>query len=1011
MIKRSSLFLLMPLAVATIAFAKSKSDSAKKEKAAQGSAPAPSQASQFKAPQRPTSQLEEVRRRQDAALLKGQKEKELQEEMQALEMILGNKLRKDGKNELLLRRAFLYYKIGRARLLTNFNPKMSKSQYFTEASRAVAELVSYHKNKEIVLTKSQQALLLFIRGSVSQELGNEKDYVDDFSLAIKLDPKLPQSPSMALILGETYFEKEKYKDAIAWYQKLKDKYDVHQRSIADFKTGWAWLLLKEPNNAQFYFLRVANQNLSQSFRDESVRALAFIIAENKQEKWIVEFSRKSLKDEALRLVFLTAVIQNIHNRDKTKVPYLLFSEVYRSTKEPSAKIKVLGLLIAYEKREVPTLGQKKAFEYLESLVKKNPHLAWKNWMTEVLDLEPDIRGYIQILSDFYVGKIPTKLTLEKPQVVDLLNREIIFYVQYLMTPQTRKPMLNLWVDLIHREQNLQMSQTALAMIGTLTPPAPDEMRRARLEYIAILDLQANESADLRKALIADVEDFTAKYPQDEEKSRLLNRLAELYMLDNQFEKALPKLKELYTIQPNEGNGYNYLLSLFKMEKLVDVVTSDVAKNLKKSPKIQDILREAHLKLAQDAQKNNDPKAYEENLRAFLAYGAKGDQASVVKSNLLLSFLTNKDLAQYCAERAKMSEKERADKNIMATEEKALDFMFLEGPLMNCHWSQAKGSASRDFKLFLYDKSMKRSLPKDLGKMMGRWSPDERQVVIGLLAVTQPAQMLKIEPVPKMTDEVKGLYYLALQLSQGKLEPNIPDNLKKHFGSNKAGARASRTKSNIPKIVDEAVFPKATFSVDRYGKFLADLMYRSKLVRDKFAKEAGEATDELRKLMMEKASGFERKIAESIRSSPAPKGLTEEETKSYAEELNKAAVDFDKQAEEYDKALGELKAKMFVAEQDAAGKRIADITADKWFWSTDEEYDRVKKTFEQNGSFYTLLKLETNRAAKTLADLDYIRMRAGALLLIRHDEPMRKLIRDELTALNAQNILDKWKEMK
>ncbi len=997
-------FLVLSLALYTSAEAKTVIKDSKKQAE-------PVLKEQFKAPQRPSSQLEEVRRRQDEALLKGQKEKDLQEEMQALEMILGNKLRKDGKNELLLRRAFLFYKLGRARLLTKFNSKVPKSQYFTDASRAVADLVGYHKRKEIVLTKSQQALLLFIRGSISQELGNEKDYVEDFSLAVKLDDKLPQATSMALVLGETYFEKEKYKEAIAWYQKLKNQYDAHQKSIADFKTGWAWLLLKESSNAQFYFLRVANQNQSLSFRDESVRALAFIIAQNQPEKWIVEFSRKSLKDETLRLLFLTTVIQNIHNQDKTKVPYLLFSEVYRSTKEPSAKIKVLGLLIGYEKREVPTLGQKKAFEYLESLVKKNPQLDWKNWMTEVLDLEPDIRGYIQILADYYVGKIPTKLTLEKPQVVELLNREIIFYIQYLMTPETRKPMLNLWVDLIHREQNIEMAQTALTMIAALTPPSPDELRRARLEYIAILDAKANDTPELRKKLIADVEDFTTQYPQDEEKGRLLNRLAELYMLDNQFEKALPKLQELYSLQPNEGNAYNYLLSLFKLDKLIDVVNSDVAKKMTKSAKIQDLLRESHLKLAQEAQKNNDPKAYEGHLRAFLSNSPKSDQASVVKSNLLLSFLANKDLVQYCNERSLMKEKERADKNILNTEEKALDYMFLEGPLINCSWSEVKGPASRDFKLFLFNKSMKKSLPQDFGKLISKWSDDERKVVLRLLAVSQPSQMLKIEPLPKMTEEVKGLFYLALQLSQSRSEPRIPDNLKKYFNLSQKISSPTRTKSTIPKIVDEATFPQSTVSVERYGKFLEDLIYRSKLVKQKFQKEVPDATDELKKTMFEKAGFFERKIAESIRSSPAPKGLTEVEAKSYSEELNKAAIDFDKQADEYDKALGELKAKMFVAEQEAAGKRVPEIKAENWFWASDEERDRVKKTFEQHGAFYTLLKLESNRAAKTLVELDYIRMRAGALLMIRHDEVIRKMIREELIALNAQNILDKWKEMK
>jgi hypothetical protein len=965
----------------------------------------------LKAPAKPTSQLEEVRRRQDEALLKGQKEKEIREEMQALEMILNNKKRKDGANELLLRRAFLYYKLGRARLLTSPNPTANKPQYFADAQRTVADLIELHKKKEITLSRTQQALLLFIRGSISQELNNEKAYIDDFSLSIKLDSKLPQSPSMALILGETYFDKEKYKEAIAWYQKLKDQYDPHQRSIADFKTGWSWLLLKELNNAQFYFLRVANQIQSQSFRDESVRALAYIVSQGRSEKWIVEFARKSLRDESLRLVFLTSIIQNIHNQDKTKVPYLVFSEVYRNTKEPSAKIKVLGLLIGYEKREVPTLGQKKAFEYLEGLIRKNPKLAWRSWMTEVLDLEPDIRAYIQILSDFYVGKIPTKLDLDKSKIVDLLNREIVFYIEFLMTPQTKKPMLNLWIDLIHREQNIQMAQSAINVIGALNPGAPDEFRRARLEYIAILDSKASETPEVRKTLIADIEDFTAKYPQDEEKSRLLSRLAELYMLDNQYEKALPKLKELYAIQPTETNGYNYLLSLFKSDKLQDVVNSDVAKNLKKSAKIQDILRDSHLKLAQDAQKNNDQKSYEENLRAYLETNPKADQAALIKSGLLLSFIQNKKIEQYCAERTGMKDKEKADKNVLGTEEKALDAMFLDGPILSCHWSSVKGPESRDFKMALYDQSMKKALPNDFGKSLSKWTEEQRQVILGLLAVTKPKAVLKIEPQPKMTEITKSLYWIALQLSQGKTDPTIPANLKKYFSNVKFAPKPSRTKSSIPKIVEEANFPQSTLSVEKYSKFLEDLIYRSKLIKTKFQKEAPDATDELRKEMIEKSSAFERKVAETIRSSPVPKGLSEEETKNYVAELNNAAVDFDKQAEEYDKALGELNAKMFVAQQEAESKRVADITADKWFWANDDEYEKVKKTFEKDGAFYTLLKLETNRAAKTLSDVDYIRMRAGTLLMIRHDEVMRKMIREELMALNAQNILEKWKEIK
>lgn len=960
-------------------------------------------------PPRPTSEMENVRRRQDQAMLKGAHEKELRQELEALNLILGNKLRKDGKNELLLRRAFIYYKIGRSRLLAQPGSKTPKAHFFREATAAVNELVSLSKNRDIVLTKSQQALLLFIRGSVSQELMQEKNYMDDFSLAIKLDPKLPQSPSMALILGETYFEKEKYKDAIAWYQKLKTQYDPHQKSIADFKTGWAWLLLKEEKNAQFYFLRVANQVQSESFREDSVRALAFITSQNRSERWIVEFSRKSIVDEKLRLLYLSTVIQNIHSIDKTKVPYLLFSELYKRTKDPAAKIKVLGQLIAFERREIPTLGQKRAFEYLETLVRNNPQLSWKKWMTEVLDLETDLRSYIQILADHYVGKLPAKLTLQKEQIVDLLNREIQFYITYLMTDSTRKPMLNLWLDLIHREQNREMAQKAVEMIKALQPPATGELRRARLEYIAIIDTKMGDSPDLRKLLIAEIEDFTTTYAGDNDKSRLLTRLSELYMLDGQFEKALPALHELYKIQPTEGHAYNVLWSQFKMEKFAEVVASDMALKFRKAAKVQEVLRESHLKLAQEAQKSGDQAAYEKHLREFLALNPKSEQSSLVKSSLLASYLEKKNLDAYCKERAGMSDKERSTANILETEERALDMMFLDGPLLNCHWSTKKGPVTRDFKLVLFERSKSKSTPKDFEKSISKFGADQLSVLLSLLAITHPKEVIKMKP-PGTGDDMKAIFWMALQLAQGKASPTLPPNLQSLLKDRKAAVKDYKTTSSIFKIVSEATFPGAKMSVEKYSKYLEDLIYRSKLVKTKFAKEAPDLADETKRDVLEKAAGFERKIGESIRNSPVPGGLKEEEITGYKGELDKAAADFDRQAEEYDKALGDLKAQLWMREQDAAAQAYPDMNADKWFWEGDERA-ALEQTLKQDGAFYMLLKLETNRAAKTLSDLDYIRRRAGALLMLRQDEIMKRIVREELFALRADSLLEKWKGLK
>lgn len=961
-------------------------------------------------PMRPQSEMQRLKSRQDQAMLKGAQEKELRNELQALELILNNRLRKDGKNELLLRRAFLYFKIGRARLLTDASAKKTKAQYFKEAIEAVNELTALSKAQEIILTNSQQALLLFIRGSVFQEIGPEKQFIEDFARAIKLDPKLLQSTSMSLILGETYFDKENYKEALAWYQKLKNQYEPHQKSVADFKSGWAWLLLKEQKNAQFYFLRVANQKKTESFRDEAVRALAFIVAQNRSEAWIVEFAKKSILDESLRLVFLSAVIQNTYNNDKTKVPYRLFSELYKRTKSAPAKIKVLSQLITFERREIPTVGQKRAFEYLESLVKKNPELPWREWMKESLDLESDIRGYVQNFSNFYVGKVPTKLALKMTDVVDTLHRQLKFYSRFLMTNETRKPTMDLWLDLIHREQSLEMITDVLVILQTIQPLPLDQLERARIEKLAILDAGVRDKKNSAKGLIADIEKYVVEFPNSKENTRLLNRLAELYMVDEQFEKALPTLQQLQAMQPNEINSYNVVWSLFKLNRFDQVISANALASFPKSAKIMDIYRESHLKIAQEAEKNGDDTAYQSNLKKYLALNPTQDQSNLVKASLLTSFLKKDDVSSYCRERIKLSDKEKNSQLILDTEEQALDKMFIIGPLINCAWSAKRGPVSRNFKLILFDKAQKKPLTPEMEKSIFSMNLDQQSIFWSLMAVTDPKTMSKVKPSSKTPESIADLFWLALQISQNTNTPSIPENLSQILSSRKSVAKSFKTKSSINKIVAEATFPSEKSSMDKYGKFLEDLIYRSKLIKTKFQKESPDLADAIKKGVLEESADFERKVAQTIRNSPTPEGLTVEESKSYKAELDKAAVDFDKQAEEYDKALGDLKARMWVQEQEAASERVPSISDSNWFWEGDE-FDKLKGSFQEYGAFYTLLKLETSRSTKLLTDLDYARRRAGVLLMIRNDDFMRGLIRRELVALGATGLLDKWKEMK
>ncbi|MFN9066092.1 MAG: tetratricopeptide repeat protein, partial [Bdellovibrionales bacterium] len=784
-----------------------------------------------------------------------------------------------------------------------------------------------------------------------------------------------------------------------------------QRSVADFKSGWSWLLMKEPKNAQFYFLRVANQKQTESFREDSVKALAYLVSQNRNEAWIVEFAKKSLIDESLRLVFLSAVIQNSYNIDKTKVPYRLFNELFKRTQAPQAKVKVLAQLITFERREIATLGQKKAFDYLDSLVKKNTQLPWREFIKETSSLESDLRGYIQNFSDYYVGKVPNKvMKLEKNLVVETLHKQLFFFTRHLLTEETKKPTINLWLDLIHREQSLPMVNEVVEFLSQLNPPPVNEIERARLEKLAIVDGQTQKNSELAKSLIVEIESFLGAYPASQEKSRLLNRLAELYMIDSQYEKAFPYLQQLYQIQKTETNAYNVIWSLFKMEKFSDVVSNPILESFARSPKITEVYRESHLKLAQAAQQSGDDKSYQENIKKFLSLNPTQEQSNVVKANFMSGLLAKNDVTGYCLQRSKLNEVEKNNKLILDTEELGLDKMFLLGPLMECHWSKKKGSPNREFKIILFEKAMQRKLSPAAEKALFNLNQDQQVLLFSLMAMSEPQKMLQLNFPKNPSDAIKDMIWLALQVSQAKMNPTVPPNLEPLVRSKLSGLSQLKNTSSITKIVNEATFPTEKMQVEKFSKYLEDLIYRSKLVKTKFQKESSQLAETTKKDVLELASEFERKIAQSIRKSPVPEGFTKEELDNYKAELDKAAVDFEKQAEEYDKALGDVKARIWVQEQEAQAEKVPEIKPENWFWQGDE-FQKISQSYKDHGAFYTLLKLETSRGQQVLTELDYARLRGGALLLIKNNDFMRSLIRRELVALNAFNLLDEWKALK
>jgi tetratricopeptide (TPR) repeat protein len=908
--------------------------------------------------------------------------KKTKELLEAIDMILKNDKQIESKVDLYIKKAYLLYSLGKKMKLQvdqNGNSKpASYMPYFDQSMVIADQLVNIDKKKPL-LSKQQHALIHFVRGSIGFELGKDSEMLQEFLASLSYDSTTRQSASMSLIIAEYYFDHDKFDDAIQSYQKLYAQYDSQQKGIADYKTAWCYLIQKNPQKAEAFFIQGINIRPEHSLVDDSIRDLAFVSTQLRNEEQNLAFAMQVFgKNLNYRAAFLLALIRQMFAIDKKRIPYKLFNEAFKTNRSLNEKVQILGILISYERREYPTKGQIIAFNHLYSLAAKTKPEKIGEMLAAAKQLSEDLEFYIKIFVDGYMQKIQAVKISDRSQFTEALNKMIPFHLDHFGVEKNVILYYSLWIDIARKEENLALLDSIRRHWEVKKIKFSDGQldlkidNRVRVEIIGLLESKSISDPSLKPRLLTELLAFAEKYPSDVNILPISRRISEIYLGDGKFKEAIPYLKAIYLREPKIDSFYNLKLAAFQLGDYESVTNDPETVKYATEPRILDLLRESSLKQAAKHLEKNDFGKYEESIHYYLKSKPDEKKAILVYSDYFSKLIERKQNEKVCAEYGGLDKKAKGEKEILKYLESSLDLMFSEGAFFDCpSYSLLVGPAAANYKIILYLRCLNKAFDDSEMTHMKSLDMEKQRTVLSLMALGQPKEAVAYykKNLPTQAEDQR-IYFVALKMSQKKDLPILVGPEIAMFKDQSEAKIQQPIDSKIDKQISQFFFPTKKTKSDRYSKVMEDVFYRIKVLRRTFVKESASMAENQRLTTLVKLAETERKVSQVILDSPRPEGMTPEELDSYNQELAKAAAEYTNQADEYTKVKTEIEKRLGDVQAQIEARKVPAIDIDKWAWPPGPLTEKVRTIVKERGIMPALVFLEYQRNGGKIHDKEY-----------------------------------------
>ncbi|MCK6598317.1 MAG: hypothetical protein L6Q37_08135, partial [Bdellovibrionaceae bacterium] len=935
----------------------------------------------------------------------------LEKQVKALQLILKNEKDRGKKINLYLRLSYLHVSIAKkysVKRIAGEKISIAEKRHLDEADKIIAFLLKNIENNNKALST-----LYNIKGLVSYELDKVSETVENFLKSIELNPSNNQAEVMALFVGEYYFDQEKYEEAIKYYQLFYKRMNLNQKSLSDYKVAWSYLNLKELDKAEHQFMKVIKENLDSGTTEDAYKDLAFILTQNQDEVGLITkvnlFTNSNEIKSKLYYFCLLFYLQS--SKDKTRES--LFKEVLHLQKDYYEQLKILALKVSFEKRDIPTLGMNQALEKVDAkLNSAKSDIREKFLKNDSKLLEDESEYNIRTHIDAYSGKLKTEQNLSKKQISDVLIKLIGTHLRWFPESKKKNILYNLWIDtcvdikntvcLFDLENNFKKDLK--------NSDAKEYLRKLQIELLAMYD-QAYELDKVKHhaSFVARLKQYIDLFPNDPISAKSRKRLFGVYFSVKNYKEALPLIEEVYKAEANAENAQKLLLCLFELGEYDKILADNVYTKYDNS-EILDIKREASLKSAmQNADKGNFDK-YENDIKIYLSTNPSEEKSKVIYVDYFKKLLELQFYDKFKLEWEKLATGFKTKPEFNGVKGLFFDKTLNDGNFLKMEslWSYGSDKGLNE-KIFINKLVHNVSLVDPDFQVLSAMSSEKKMYILTVLNYFNPDMVYTyLKAIPSPTKEEKRMQLTSLLLKSNLSEAQFDEQEIKSIKEIVPENYLKDSEIKVEKELRNVVFPSKKMKPKVYESYVVNNVDNIKYLRVRVLKSLKTALPVQKIRVLKNMSDIELKMAQSIKDSPVPEGLSEAQLKEYQTGLETMAADYEKQSQDFLAAKQELENALLKQKEDEKNKIFPIVSEEKWSVAQSDSYVKIKDIYNKVSAKAALVFLDNIRASKKITVEEYYNMKIWILLKTKPSETLRKLIFEELIAANQAVMIEKWK---
>lgn len=947
----------------------------------------------------------------DELKVTAENKKKYESEIEGVDLLLGTDVPANKKPVLYLKKAFAQLSLARILGIKRKTLKeMSQKErdYLMQVKKNCQEVITLATGNQNI-----QANAYYLLGLVDLEFDQFDSGQKNLINSLNLDTTRAQTGAIALIVAEHFFEIEKFQDAIKYYQGFYKKLSPTQQTLADYKTAWSYIGLKDNAKAEYYFLRVLRNQKDKSFFEEALRDSAFVASQYKSDTEIIEYANKIFSGAKIRAKYLTQVYRYLLNSPQ-KSPYQsLVDEILKIEKDPTQKLQMLGLLVNKSRREVNSLNSLQALYQISTEMKANKiSIRDKAFLDIAPDLETDVGYFIRTFSDIYIGKIKLPEKTSKEKIGEGLVYTIDWALEHFPDSKKKPILYELLLDYcLDKKSYLCLSDLENKLQQEKKSESEFKQTNARLkiEILAVLDQEFQKDPEkFQEQYLERAKEFLEKNKDNPKWKDVARRIAQLYVKMEQYNEAEPILEKIYNNEKNAENFYRLIFCYFKNKKDQKIKTH-VDLDRYNDEKIVALKRELFLEDAKKKGEAGNFAEYEKSLKLFLKSNPEPKKAAIAYADFYNKILTKGDLEQFDKEWGSFNAEVGKQSDLEPIRLKAFNLMMDRGKLASLYRLRVQETANKDL---YYVNAIASLLAPVSGEIwlvdLNKLDESRREYLLGVMTLTQSQRVIEFFQKNEPKDEkAKKLLLLAYQMRDNRYDANILVTDKQKLSS-VLPIKPIKEESHIEGDFKKFVFPEVNKKAELYSKDIEFLINKTRRLRKQSLEELPNFSEVYRMTLLDLLSTNEMKLFDAIQKSPRPPHLTPEQNQEYSKGLNELAEEYLNQSKEFTKIKLALEEKIKKDREEKKKNEIASMNMQNWDWPLGEQKDILLKLQNCSNGLCGLLYLDHLYNKKIIAEDSYYKFKGGFLLSLRDSQILRDYFQNELKEMKQDELLSEWR---